>query len=96
MTKKFSLKCSVGDQDTNIDFFVGDPHETSHPIGYQMKFLSSKGVKVPEEIIQAMTKLNEIAKNNRIPFEEMIGYVSEQLQFGDVLKDNILSKNKVN
>ena len=92
MPKQFNLKCKVGDQETDISFFVGDPQDTSHPLGYQMKFFSQRGVTVPDEVVQAMAKLNDLAKKNHIPFEEMIGYVSEQLQIGDILKDKILSK----
>jgi len=94
MTKQFKLKCKVGNQETDIDFYVGDPQETSHPIGFQMKFFSQRGIVVPEEVVQAMSRLNEIAKKNRIPFEDLIGYVSEELQFGDIIKEKMLQKNK--
>jgi hypothetical protein len=94
MTKQFTLKCQAGKQDIDINFFVGNPNENSHPIGYQMKFFSQKGIIIPEEIVQALGKLNEIAKQNRIPVEDLIGYVSEELKFGDTIKEQILNNNK--
>jgi len=86
MVRKFSLICKVGQTESPINFFVGDPQETSHPIGYQMKYLSQKGVVVPEDVVNSLASLNEIAKNNHIPFEELIQYVSDELNSKDSIK----------
>jgi hypothetical protein len=85
----------VGSTESNIDFYVGEPQETSHPIGYQMKYLSQKGVTVPENVVNAMTSLNEIAKRNRIPFEELIHYVSDQLNSEDLVKNAFNKFNEI-
>jgi hypothetical protein len=87
MVKKFSLNCNIGSTESKIDFYVGEPQETSHPIGYQMKYLSQRGVTVPENVVNAMASLNEIAKRNRIPFEELVQYVSDQLNSEDLVKN---------
>lgn len=85
MVKKFTLNCKVGSQSSPIDFFVGDPNENSHPIGYQMKFLSQMGVSVPEDAVNSLTKINEIAKRNRIPFEDLLDFVNNELNQEDHL-----------
>jgi len=95
MVRKFSLICKAGQTELPINFFVGDPQETSHPIGYQMKYLSQKGVTVPEEIVSSMASLNEIAKKNHIPFEELIQYVSDELNSKDSIKNAFNRFNEI-
>lgn len=87
MVKKFTLNCKVGGQNSLIDFFVGDPNENSHPIGFQMKFMSQMGVTVPEDAINSISKINEIAKRNRIPFEDLLEFVNNELNQEDHFKE---------
>jgi hypothetical protein len=95
MVKKFSLNCKVGSTDSLIDFYVGDPQESSHPIGYQMKFLSQRGVVIPENVVSSMASLNEIAKKNHIPFEDLIQYVSDELNSEDSIKNAFNRFNEI-
>lgn len=95
MTKKFSLNCKVGAEDILIDFYVGDPQESSHPIGFQMKYLSQKGVKIPENVVSSLSSLNEIAKRNRVSFEDLFEYVSSQLNLEDIVKTNFNRFNEI-
>ena len=95
MTKKFSLNCKVGADNIPLDFYIGDPQENSHPIGFQMKFLSQKGVSVPENIVASLSSLNDIAKRNRISFEELFEYVSDQLNLEDFVKANFGRHNEI-
>ena len=95
MVRKFELNCLVNQQELAISFYVGDPQDSSHPIGYQMKYLSKKGVVVPENIVNSLSSLNEIAKKNRVPFEELFQYVSDQLNSGDVVKNAFNKFNEI-
>jgi len=95
MVRKFELNCLVNQQELPISFYVGDPQETSHPIGYQMKYLTQKGVTVPEDIVKSITDLNEIAKRNRVPFEELLQYVTDELNSGSVIKDAFNKFNEI-
>ncbi len=95
MVKKFSLNCKVGMVDSMIDFYVGNPQETSHPIGYQMKYLSQKGVIIPENVVTSMASLNEIAKRNRIPFEDLLEYVGDQLNSEDAVHNAFNKFNEI-
>ncbi len=95
MVRKFSLNCKVGTAEMALNFYVGEPQETSHPIGYQMKYLSKKGVSVPENIVNSLSSLNEIAKKNRVPFEELFQYVSDQLNSGDAIKNAFNKFNEI-
>ena len=60
-----------------------------------MKYLSQKGVTVPENVVNSMASLNEIAKRNRIPFEELIQYVSDELNSEDLVKDAFNKFNQI-
>ena len=42
-----------------------------------------------------MIDLNEIAKKNHIPFEELIQYVSDQLNSEDLVKDAFNKFNQI-
>ena len=95
MVKKFSLNCKVGAVDSMIDFYVGNPQETSHPIGHQMKYLSQRGVTIPENVVTSMTSLNEIAKRNRIPFEDLLEYVGDQLNSEDTINNAFNKFNEI-
>ena len=95
MAKKFDLNCIVNQQELPISFYVGDPQETSHPIGHQMKYLGQKGVTVPEDIVKSLTDLNEIAKRNRVPFEHLLQYVTDELNSGDDARNAFNKFNEI-
>lgn len=95
MVRKFSLNCKIGGVESPVNFYVGDPQETSHPIGYQMKYLNQRGVNIPESIVNSMASLNEIAKKNRIPFEDLIQYVSDQLNVVETVKNSFNRFNEI-
>ena len=95
MVKKFELDCLVNNKETATSFYVGDPQETSHPIGHQMKYLGQRGVVVPEDVVKSLTDLNEIAKRNRVPFEHLLQYVTDELNSGDVVKNAFNKFNEI-
>jgi len=87
MVRKFNIDCNAGGQKVSLDFYVGDHNDNSHPINIQMKFFSQNGLTIPENVVQSLANLHQIAKKNAIPFEEMLDYVSSQLNIEDqVLK----------
>ena len=95
MVRKFSLNCKVGGVESPIDFYVGNPQETSHPIGFQMKYLNQRGVEIPENVVNSMASLNEIAKRNRIPFEDLIQYVTDELNSSESVKNAFNKFNEI-
>ena len=95
MVRKFELNCLVNQQELAISFYVGDPQDSSHPIGYQMKYLTQRGVVVPEDVVKSISSLNEIAKRNRVPFEELLQYVTDELSSGSVVKDAFNKFNEI-
>ena len=95
MVRKFSLNCKVGTAEMALNFYVGDPQETSHPIGYQMKYLTQRGVAIPENVINSMASLNEIAKKNHIPFEDLIQFVTDELNSEDTVKSAFNRFNEI-
>ena len=48
-----------------IDFYIGEPDATHHPLHFQADFLSKKGGMVPSDVMEAMSKVKELADKNK-------------------------------
>jgi hypothetical protein len=95
MVKKFTINCKIGNQESPLDLFVGNPNDSSHPIGFQMKFFNKLGVEIPENVVKSLSNLNEIAKRNRIPFEELIQFVTDELNSSESVKNAFNKFNEI-
>lgn len=81
MVKKFTANCDFGGRKSPITLYVGDPALGTHPLNFQNKWLAdNKGGAVPNDIMTSFSKLAEISVKNRVPFEELCGYVIEELK----------------
>ena len=75
MVKKITISCDFQTGKSPVDFFVCKPADGCHPIQYQSKWLSeAKGGQVPHEILDAITKLQKISKEQKIPLEDLCEY----------------------
>lgn len=73
--KKFTIPCIFGNATSPVDFYIGKPNPSSHPIQFQAKWLSSeKGGQVPPEMMDSIAKVKVIADENNISFEELCTY----------------------
>lgn len=85
MVKKFDFPCDFSGKKHLVTFYIGNPAIGIHPIAFQSKWLSSqKGGIVPKALVESLAKLKEIADQNKISFEELCGFVSEELEAAKV------------
>ncbi len=98
MVKKLTVPCSFGNgQKIPVTLYVGNPALGSHPFDFQNRWLNStKGGNIPEEIMKSFGDLNSLAAKNRVSFEELCGYVIEELNaHNDKIDDYLEEKTKL-
>lgn len=81
MVKKFVANCDAPSGPVPVTLYIGNPATGNHPLNFQNRWLSdTKGVNVPLNIMRSFAKLVEISEKHRVPFEELCGYVIEELK----------------
>lgn len=81
MVKKFDFPCNFSGNKQKVTFYVGSSALGTHPIAFQSKWLErEKGGIVPKELIESLAKLKQIADENKVSFEELCSYVSEEIE----------------
>lgn len=91
MVKKFTTTCNFqGGQKFPVTFYVGDAHVGVHPLAFQSRWLSKeKGGTIPEDIMDSFSKLKDIADANKISFEELCGFVIDEINAQNSLASDI-------
>ena len=80
--KTIAVPCDVDGKKVPIQFHVGEPHPTSHPIGHQAAWLGrERGVYVPQEVMDSMDDIHTKAKEMNIPFEELVAFALDRAIF---------------
>lgn len=75
MVKQFTIPCTFGAQTAPVTFYIGHPEITHHPIDFQAKWLSStKRGQVPQDLMDTLKKLHDLAMENNADFEELCFY----------------------
>ena len=76
MVKKFSVPCQYDSGNVApFDFFIGNPNEGKHPIEVQSKWLTEvKGGHVPQDVMDSIQKIKELADRNNVSFEDLCVY----------------------
>lgn len=73
--KKFSVNCDFGGQMAPFTIYVGEPEAKHHPLHFQADWLSkNRGGTIPAEVMEAITKLQELAVKNGVRLEELCVY----------------------
>ncbi|MFT6332850.1 MAG: hypothetical protein ACJAW3_001198 [Lentimonas sp.] len=81
MVKKFNYVCDFNGQKHPVTFYIGHASKDSHPIGFQSKWLAKeRGGKVPEELMDSLEKLKELADTQKVPFDELCQYVIDDIK----------------
>lgn len=76
--KKFTINCNFGGVSAPFTVYVGNPESKHHPLHFQADWLSKeRGGSVPQEVMDSLVKLQEIAVKNGVPFEELCAYALE-------------------
>lgn len=75
MVKKLTIPCNFNGSTAAVDLFIGNPNQGQHPLNFQTKWLSTeKGGQVPEDIMNSIAKVQRIAEQNNVSFEELCFY----------------------
>lgn len=73
--KKFTINCDFEGQIAPFTIFIGSPKEGNHPLVHQAKWLAdNRGGTIPAEVMDALSKLQELAKQNESSLEELCVY----------------------
>lgn len=77
--KKFTIPCDFGGQKHPFAVYVGKPDDDVHPLYFQQQWLSEqRGGSIPSEVMDSFQKLHNIAKENKVDFEELCMYALGQ------------------
>jgi hypothetical protein len=72
MTTQFKVPVNGSE----IDLYIGEPKDGSHPLSFQEKALAeARNIQIPGNIMSSMQETMELAKENDIPFEHLWQYV---------------------
>jgi hypothetical protein len=73
--KKFTINCDFGGQFAPFAIYIGNPERNHHPLHFQSEWLSKqRGGTIPDEIMDAITKLQALADKNNVSLEELCVY----------------------
>ena len=73
--KKFTINCDFGGQMAPFTIFVGESEPGHHPLHFQSDWLSKeRGGTIPAQVMDAVQKLKDLAKENNVSFEELCVY----------------------
>ena len=72
---KFNVPCAFGGQTSEVAIFIGSPESQHNPIYFQSKFIQDvKGGVIPQSVFDSLEKLQKLAIENGVPFEELCRY----------------------
>ena len=75
MVKQFTIPCDFQGQMSPVTLYIGHPEATHHPINFQSQWLSSaRGGQVPQDLMDTLQKLHDLAIENNADFEELCYY----------------------
>ena len=75
MIKKFTVPCDFGGQKSPFTIYIGDPEPNHHPLHHQSTWLSKeRGGNIPAEVMDSIQKLQKLAEENGVSFEDLCVY----------------------
>ena len=75
MVKQFTIPCQFGQETSPVTLYIGHPETTHHPVHFQSAWLSSaKGGVIPQDLMDTLQKLLNLANENGTDFEELCYY----------------------
>lgn len=73
--KKFTINCDFGGQIAPFAIYIGQPEQGHHPLHFQADWLSkNRGGTIPSAVMDAISKLKDLAEKNNVSFEELCVY----------------------
>jgi hypothetical protein len=96
MVKKFTANCNINGSSQPFTLYIGVPYPDSHPLMFQSRWLASeRGGMVPKDVMDSFEKLQKIANEGKISFEDLCAYVIEQINSEDSLKKDVELASKI-
>ena len=75
MVKQFTIPCQFGQETSPVTLYIGHPEGSHHPVHFQSEWLSSaKGGTIPQDLMDTLQKLHDLAEENGADFEELCYY----------------------
>lgn len=82
--KKFSVNCDFNGQMAPFTLYIGQPEPGHHPAHFQADWLvKQRGGVVPAEVMDALSKLQELAEKNKVLLEDLCVYALGSAQEDD-------------
>ncbi len=73
--KKFIINCDFGGQIAPFAVYIGTPEGGHHPLHFQADWLSKqRGGTIPPDVMDAVSKLKDLADKNKVSLEELCVY----------------------
>lgn len=73
--KKFTINCDYGGQLSPTTIYIGTPKEGNSAVYFQQDWLSKeKGGRIPSNILNLLTELQEISQRNGVCLAELCAY----------------------
>lgn len=73
--KKFTINCDFSGQIAPFTVYIGHPEAGHHPLHFQSNWLSKeRGGNIPAQVMDALSKLKDLAEKNNVSFEELCVY----------------------
>lgn len=75
MVKQFTIPCQFQQSTSPVTLYIGHPEFTHHPVHFQSEWLSStKGGTIPQDLMDTLQRLHDLANQNGADFEELCYY----------------------
>ncbi|RZI47741.1 DUF2610 domain-containing protein [Rickettsiales endosymbiont of Peranema trichophorum] len=73
--KKLTIPCDFHGVNAPFTVYIGNPEPAHHPLQFQSQWLSKeRGGAIPQEFMESLQKIKEIADRNNVSFEELCTY----------------------
>lgn len=73
--KKFTVPCNFNGVKAPFTIYIGEPEAQHHPLHFQADWLSKeRGGQIPQEVMDSIAKLKDLAEKNNVSFEELCVY----------------------
>jgi hypothetical protein len=73
--KKFTIPCDFRGTQAPFTVYIGNPEAKHHPLQFQADWLAKeRGGTIPQEVMESLQKLKDLADKNGVSFEELCEY----------------------
>ena len=88
---KFNIPCGFNGEVSEVAVFIGNPEPKHSPIYFQSKFIQDvRGGSIPPSVTESLEKLQNLAQENGVPFEELCSYA-----LGSIASDEAAAEGSV-